>query len=373
MEPVTISDEQHPDPIRLRPYAPEDLDDVLAMCTDPQIQRWTKVPAPYHRVHAEQFLAEVPGKWADDTRWSFAVESPDDDGRPRFAGSLSLSPLGAGAANVGFNLAPWARGRGVMSRALRLGLGWGFDRAGLTVVRWQAVVGNWPSRRVAWACGFQIEGTVRGLAEQRGMLHDGWIGSLVRGDPMVATGRWLAAPTIRGELVVLRAWREDDAPRVAEACREADTLQWLPQLPSPYTLADAQWYIGSREEEHARADGIFWCVADPDDDRCLGSLGLMNPYGPNAQPEAGYWAHPDARGRGVMTEAVRLAVRHAFIDWDDGGLGLHRVMLRAAAGNAASNRVAERAGFIRYGVARQAETLRDGRRDDFNLYEYLRD
>src|SRR5277367_3661097 len=59
-----------------------------------------------------------------------------------------------------------------MTRALRLVLAWGFGLSAIAVVYWQAQVGNWASRRVAGRCGFRIEGTVRGLLEQRGERRD---------------------------------------------------------------------------------------------------------------------------------------------------------------------------------------------------------
>jgi RimJ/RimL family protein N-acetyltransferase len=71
-----------------------------------------------------------------------------------------------------------------MTRALRLMLGWGFGLPGIEVVYWRAQVGNWASRRVARRCGFRMEGTVRGLLEQRGERRDAWIGSLRRGEPL---------------------------------------------------------------------------------------------------------------------------------------------------------------------------------------------
>jgi RimJ/RimL family protein N-acetyltransferase len=71
-----------------------------------------------------------------------------------------------------------------MTRALRLALAWGFGLPGIDVMYWRAQVGNWASRRVAGRCGFRMEGTVRGLLEQRGERRDGWIGSLRRGEPL---------------------------------------------------------------------------------------------------------------------------------------------------------------------------------------------
>ncbi len=375
MQPPTLTDGEDPDRITLRPHRTDDATGVLESCTDPETQRWTTVPSPYTRADAEAFVAgRAPNLHAGTV--SLAVEAVDrDTSRPRFAGSITLR-LAAGAGRLGFSLAPWARGRGVMSRAVRLLLEWAFrdeaaGGAGLQVVHWEAYVGNWPSRRVAWACGIAVEGTVRGFGHQRGQRHDSWVGSIVRGDPMEPRTPWLEAPTLAGDRVVLRPWREDDVPRVAEACSDPLTQRWLAQLPSPYTVADAQWYVRTREEEHAAGRGVYWCVADPADDRCLGAISLMRLDAPLCEAEIGYWAHPEARGRGVMTEATALVARHALIEVEDGGLGQHRVSLRAAAGNVASNRVAERAGMRRCGVARGADLLRDGSRDDLVLYDLL--
>ena len=280
MQAPRISDGQHPDPIVLRPITPDDVDAEVEMCQDPQVQRWTTVPVPYLREHAEYFVDKVVRGWAEGTSLELGIEALDDEGAPRLAGNVGLRLDGTGGAAVGFALAPWARGRGVMSRALRMMLTFGFRQLDLQVVHWQAHEGNWASRRVAWACGFRVEGLVRGLLTARGERHDGWVASIVRGEHMSPAQPWLSVPEILGERVVLRPWREDDVPRVVEACSDPLTQQWLPQLPAPYRVSDAQWYIRSREEQHAGAHGLYWCVADPLDDRCIGSIAPDGPGGP---------------------------------------------------------------------------------------------
>jgi RimJ/RimL family protein N-acetyltransferase len=158
-----------------------DLDDIVAQCRDPEFQRWTTVPVPYRNSDARDFLKRVAAGWRTNVaRFAIAHQG-------RFAGSVDLRFDGIGGAEVGFGLAPWARGMGVMTRALRLVLAWGFELPDLEVVYWRAQVGNWASRRVARRCGFRMDGTVRGLLEQRGVRRDGWIGSLRRGEPL--TGR----------------------------------------------------------------------------------------------------------------------------------------------------------------------------------------
>jgi len=155
------------------------------------------------------------------------------------------------------------------------------------------------------------------------------------------------------------------AAAVVEACSDPTTRHWLADLPDPYDERAALAYVHSREEEHARGAGVYWCAAD-DADRCVGWFGLMDLDRAAGSAEVGYWVHPAARGRGVATAAVTLVTAHAFEE-----LALRRVDLRAAAPNLASIRVAEKAGFRRVGTCRGAERLGDGGYADLVRYELL--
>lgn len=166
------------DDLLLRAHRPDDVGEVLERCQDPETVRNTTVPQPYRLSDAEEYVVSAARWWAAGTSATFAIEAGG-----RCAGSLDLRMLDGGWAGLGFALSPWARGRGLMTRSVRLALAWGFDELGLGGVRWEARVGNEASRRVAQRCGFAVEGTVRGLLLHRGERLDGWIGSLVREDP----------------------------------------------------------------------------------------------------------------------------------------------------------------------------------------------
>ena len=112
----------------------------------------------------------------------------------------------------------------------------------------------------------------------------------------------------------------------------------------------------------ARRTGWAWCVADAED-RCLGAVSLEGFGGYARRLEIGYWAHPEARGQGVITEAVRVVTAHV----EDRDLA-DSVIIRCAAGNVASRRVAEAAGYVRNGVQPASEPLGDGSLDDLLLY-----
>jgi RimJ/RimL family protein N-acetyltransferase len=254
-----------------------------------------------------------------------------------------------------------------MERALRLLLGWGFREKDLATVIWLANVGNWASRRLAWKLGFSFEGTLRQWLPHRGELRDAWAGTLLADDPREPRRRWLDHVVLEGPGVRLRAFREEDADRVVEACRDERTRTWLATLPSPYELDDALAYIRGRTGQRASGDGLTWAVADPETDAVIGSVGLFDLTDDLAYGEVGYWTHPDARGRGVMTTAVGVVLDHAFEV-----LGLRRVKAYAAWENAASRHVLEASGLTHQGVERLGTVVAGGRVDAV-VYDVLRE
>jgi RimJ/RimL family protein N-acetyltransferase len=352
--------------VTLRAHRPDDVDHVVAQCRDPLMQRWTTVPVPYERRHAEEWIATREHEWRQGRYLAFAVET---DGV--FCGTVDLRPDGERGATVGYGLGPWARGRGILDRALRLLLPWGFETLDLQVVHWQAVAGNWPSRRAAWRVGFRVEATLRSLLALRGERYDAWVGSLVRGESMQPSTVWLDAPVVNDRRVRLRPYRSTDVARIVEACNDPLTRHWLARLPAPYTADDARAHLEHLAEEAAAGRSLTWAVADPRDDRLLGEVALFGLVDLGRSCEIGYWTHPAERGVGIMTSAARLAARHALLPADVGGLGRARVVLRAASGNGASQRVAVRAGFLETGRDRQAELLGDGSVDDLVRFDLL--
>ncbi|NAZ81995.1 GNAT family N-acetyltransferase [Kineococcus sp. R8] len=173
------------DDLLLRRHRRSDLAGIVAQCVDPATVRFTVVPTPYGPDEAEEFLTACERTWEEGTAASFAVVV--DGG---FAGTVDLRLDGTGWAEVGFGLGPWARGRGTAARAVRTVLRWAFADLGLAGVHWRADVENWGSRRTAWRCGFRVEGRVRGLLVQRGTRRDGWIGSVLRGEPLAPAEPW---------------------------------------------------------------------------------------------------------------------------------------------------------------------------------------
>lgn len=360
--------------LALRGHRDDDVPDIVEQCRDPLSQRWTGVPQPYGRLHAEEFVRTRPVEWACGRMLSLAVELEG-----RFAGTVGLRPVPGTrgtAAELGYGLAAWARGRGIATRACRLLLTWAVDVLPLTAVRWTAVTGNWPSRRVAWALGFAVHGPIPGLLTHRGRSCEGWLGTLTPGAPLLARHPWFTPPELVGPAragatagVLLRPHRPVDVERVVEACSDPLTRHWLPTLPDPYRAANAEAFLAECREELAAGRALHWAIAESGRPTMMGELGLQL-HG-ERDSEVGYWAHPQGRGRGLVSAAVRLAARHALLPAEDGGLGRERVLIRVAEGNIASRRVALAAGFAPTGVDRRGERLRDGSTPDMHRFDLV--
>jgi [ribosomal protein S5]-alanine N-acetyltransferase len=370
LTPPTLSDGV----VQLRMHRREDIPGIIAQATDPESIRWTTVPLPYGVADAEEFaLKVIPTSWANHRSYAFAII---DLANGSFCGTVDIRPQESGAAEVGYGLGPAARGRGVMTRALRLAIDWAFTDPlegglGLQVLRWKAHVGNYASRRVAWRVGFRVEGTVRRLCAQRGELRDAWIGTLLREDTREPVTPWFDVPTLHGERVVLRRWRESDATALLESLNDPAIRRWMGVRPATYTEEAAQEFIQQRELEHANATALNFAGALSENGAALGSFFLTGRPVVSDTAEVGYWLHPQWRARGLATEAVRLLVRHAFNPVEDGGLGLRRLTLTAATDNIASQRVAEKVGFVRGGTQRAATRLGDGQYADLATYDLL--
>lgn len=356
--------------LTLRAHRLEDADAVVEQCVDAVSLQWTTVPVGYTRAMAVDWVTtSVPQSWESGSERVFALETTHPDGRRRFSGSLSLRDEGSRRAELAFGAHPAVRGRGVMTRAVNLLLDYGFSDWRLETVIWRANVGNFASRRVAWKTGFTFGGMIPRWLPQRGEYLDGWEATLHRTDARVPTTSWLDVPVLEGRSVRLRPLTDADIPRIVEASADPRSQHWLPFLPHPYTEADARGFLlrsGTRAAEGAGAD---WAVAASSSDTLLGTLGL--PRGGRNGWEIGYLAHPDARGRGAIREAVGLVTAHVFRDAASGGLGARRAYLRASEGNAASRHVAMANGFREYGRERSSETLRDGSVCDMVLYDLL--
>src|SRR5690606_8045347 len=117
-----------------------------------------------------------------------------------------------------------------------------------------------------------------------------------------------------------------------------------------------RWLADGIHELPRSGQGIHLAMATPDG--IVGSISVYNADPQTGTAEVGYGVHPEHRGRGYATEALRGLAGHLL------GTGvLNKIRLRARPDNIASLRVAEKAGFVKEGVEPGAEVDEDGVHD----------
>jgi RimJ/RimL family protein N-acetyltransferase len=133
---------------------------VVAACRDPLVQRFTRIPVGYDERDGRAFIDGAPGR--RERRESIELAVADAAGG-RLLGAIGLvmDRHDVERAEVGYWVAPAARGAGVAGRALGLISPWALGPLGLRRLDLLASVSNAPSIRVAERCGYVREGTLR--------------------------------------------------------------------------------------------------------------------------------------------------------------------------------------------------------------------
>ncbi len=158
---------------------------------------------------------------------------------------------------------------------------------------------------------------------------------------------------------VLRSWQPGDEGALVH--HGNDRGVWLnlrDRFPHPYTLADAHGWIRIATSRTPETD-----FAIAVDGQAVGGIGLIvHDDIERCAAEVGYWLGRQFWGRGLATAALRAMTAHAFRSH-----ALTRVYALAFAGNAASIRVLQKAGFRYEGLLRRS-AIKDGVVRDQVLY-----
>lgn len=155
------------------------------------------------------------------------------------------------------------------------------------------------------------------------------------------------------ERLLMRPFEEGDAGDLLAASRDPEILRWMPWASTQTRQTAIDWCTTHAHQDPARA--INFAIVGGD--RFAGSIGLGRTDWTDGRVEVGYWIAPWARRKGYAVEATRGVAAYAFEK------GMYRIELLAATGNRPSQRVAERAGFTRESVLREAMVIPAGRVD----------
>jgi RimJ/RimL family protein N-acetyltransferase len=353
------------DGLLLRPFRPDDAEDVVAACNDPLTQRFLSMLAdPYTHEDALWWITVgAPAAFAGGG-CAYAIAGT------RLLGSIGISRVrpGSAAGETGYWIAPWARGRGVATAAVRALAAHAFA-AGLARIDLHTAWENEGSQRVAMGAGFSREGVARGAGRDRhGRRYDQLVWARLAGDPDRPVPR-LIPDLPGGELtdgvVTLRRLRSEDADDTYALRQLPDVVATSvpPRAPGRDEVAQrcarapASWLAGER---------AALTIRDAATDAFAGEIGLYYHEPPTGQAMIGYSVVPAWRGRGYATRAARLVARWAFTH-----VGVARLVAGTAPENVGSQRVLESAGFRREGYQRSRLPGVGGGRIDDVLFALL--
>ena len=167
--------------VRLEPLGPAHLAGMRGLGDDPDVARFTYVRTPLTDEGAQAWLERYVEGWREGTLAGFAI-APSGGGE--FLGFIAVVRYDAEAreAEIGYIVAPAARGRGVAGRALQLLSDWCLGPLGLARVELRIDGANPASMRVAEKLSFVREGVLRSMHFKDGQRVDLAVYSRLPGD-----------------------------------------------------------------------------------------------------------------------------------------------------------------------------------------------
>ncbi|MET0601038.1 MAG: GNAT family N-acetyltransferase [Baekduia sp.] len=162
MPPLPLPDpELADDAIRLRPPSAADVPAITEACQDPAIQHFTFVPVPYSEEDARDWVGGAPARAAAGENLSLVIANADD--RTEVLGTVGLlrPDWERRTIEIGYLVVPWARGRGLAVRAVKLLAPWALRTLDLMRVDCDVDVDNVASRQVAQRAGLVEQDAAR--------------------------------------------------------------------------------------------------------------------------------------------------------------------------------------------------------------------
>lgn len=159
----------HEGALILRSFAGKDVEATYAGCSDELTQRWLPLPQPYTRDHATAWCTKVsPALRESGDGIHFAITDATND---HLLGTVGLKKTdwSARISEIGYWTAPWARGRGVATEAIRSVGRWLLADQGFERMELRAAVDNIASQKAAERAGLHREGILRNA----GLIHAG--------------------------------------------------------------------------------------------------------------------------------------------------------------------------------------------------------
>ena len=154
--------------------------------------------------------------------------------------------------------------------------------------------------------------------------------------------------------IELRQMEERDAEALFALTQRnrAYLRQWLPWVDHAHSPEDTRGYIIGALSQYQSNRGPNAAIRIGG--AIAGSIGCHPIDWANHACSIGYWLDEGHQGKGIITQCCVSLIDYLFDE-----VKLHRVVIQCGVGNTKSCAIPERLGFIREGVAREAEWVND--------------
>jgi ribosomal-protein-alanine N-acetyltransferase len=158
--------------------------------------------------------------------------------------------------------------------------------------------------------------------------------------------------------VVLRRPEPKDVEQLYIYRNDEEVIKYLGGFSTGYAIQDLKEWI---ESHRKRTDEIIWIIADKEQDRCLGHVGLYKiDHRVRTAEFAILLGDKTSWGKGIGKQVSSAIIAYGFRQ-----LHLHRIQLEVLATNPRAKHLYDTLGF------KQEGTLRDGQFRDGNYIEIV--
>lgn len=162
---------------------------------------------------------------------------------------------------------------------------------------------------------------------------------------------------LRGERVIVRPYRIEDAEALKEAVEESreHLRPWMPWADSHRSIEESRDWLLRMSAKLLLREELGFGIWHAETGQYLGGVGLHPRNWEIRSFEVGYWLRKSAEGKGYTIEAVRLLVQFALEE-----LKANRIEIRCDERNVRSAAVARRLGFKQEALLRNHMAAPDG-------------
>lgn len=171
-------------------------------------------------------------------------------------------------------------------------------------------------------------------------------------------------PNLETERLLLRRVDANDINEIFALRSNPETMKYIPR-PLVKTDEDALEHIAMIDSKIDSNEGINWAITLKDNPKLIGVIGHYRIKPENYRAELGYMLLPEYHGKGIVSEAVKEAVKYGFQV-----MKLNSLEAIIDPDNHASAKVLEKNGFVKEAHLKEYEFF-EGRFLDTVIYSIL--